>query len=164
MISIRTPRLELRPLDEADAELLRALLAEPSVAEWWGPEDDGFPLTDDPDAARLTILSDGAVAGLIQFYEEVHPNYHHAAIDLYLGSAFQGRGLGTEALTALVDWLVSARGHHRITIDPASENAAAIRAYESVGFTRVGTLRRAWRHHPSLQWRDSLLMEWLRED
>jgi aminoglycoside 6'-N-acetyltransferase len=33
-------------------------------------------------------------------------------------------------------WLFEARGHHRITIDPAASNARAIRAYERVGFSR----------------------------
>ena len=55
--------------------------------------------------------------------------------------AFHGRGIGTEAVRRVVRLLIDERGHHRITIDPAAENAAAIRAYEKVGFRPVGIMR-----------------------
>jgi aminoglycoside 6'-N-acetyltransferase len=57
-----------------------------------------------------------------------------------------------------VGHLIEVRGHHRITIDPASDNAAAIRSYEKAGFRRVGLMRRAWRD-PSGIWRDAVMME-----
>jgi aminoglycoside 6'-N-acetyltransferase len=50
------------------------------------------------------------------------------------------------------------RGHHRFTIDPAAENARAIRAYASAGFEPVGVLRSYWRG-PDGRWRDGLLMD-----
>jgi aminoglycoside 6'-N-acetyltransferase len=55
--------------------------------------------------------------------------------------------------------LIEERGHHRITIDPAADNEAAIRCYQKAGFTVVGTLRRASRETSSGSWRDELLME-----
>jgi aminoglycoside 6'-N-acetyltransferase len=152
-------QLTLRALVEADAAELRRIHAAPEVARWWGPPEDGFPLDDDPDAARLTILVDGAVAGLIQYYEETHPRYRHASIDLFLDPALHGRGLGTEALRRLVARLVDERGHHRITIDPAASNATAIRSYAKVGFRPVGILRRYERDVDSDVWHDALLME-----
>lgn len=161
MIRITSERLVLRSTLQEDAPVLRDELAQPSVATWWGPEPAGFPLADDPDAQRLTVLLGDEVAGLVQFYEEDDPDFRHAAIDIFLADAFQGRGLGTEALEALVGWLVAERGHHRVTIDPAADNAPAIRSYEKAGFRTVGVTRRSWRHHPSLEWRDALLMEWL---
>jgi aminoglycoside 6'-N-acetyltransferase len=42
----------------------------------------------------------------------------------------------------VVHHLIEDRGHHRITIDPAKANAAAIKAYERVGFKAVGIMRR----------------------
>src|SRR5436190_17920313 len=128
------PGLVLRPLAAGDdAELLR-IHRTPEVARWWDLPEEGFPWTDDSDALRLTIEVDGVVAGLIQFSEELHPKYRHATVDLFLDPALHGRGLGTEALRRLVRYLVDERGHHRITIDPAAANTAAIRAYEKVGF------------------------------
>ena len=51
------------------------------------------------------------------------------------------------------------RGHHRITVDPATSNAAAIRAYEKAGFARVGVMRRYERDYAGGDWHDGLLME-----
>jgi RimJ/RimL family protein N-acetyltransferase len=52
-------------------------------------------------------------------------------------------------------------GHHRITIDPATENIAAIRAYEKAGFKPVGVMRQHERDAGGGGWHDSLLMELL---
>jgi aminoglycoside 6'-N-acetyltransferase len=151
----------LRPLDAADAAELLRILRMPEVARWWDAPDDGFPLTDDPLATRLVIEVDGAVAGLIQFSEELEPKYRHASVDLFLAPALHGHGLGTEAVRAVVRHLIDERGHHRITIDPAAENAAAIRAYEKAGFTRVGIMRRYERDVGGGGWHDGLLMEYV---
>jgi aminoglycoside 6'-N-acetyltransferase len=150
--------MTLRPLAPGDeAELLR-IHRTPEVARWWDVPAEGFPW-DDPESARLTIEIDGAIAGLIQFREETDPKYRHAAIDVFLDPALHGRGLGTEAVRRVVRHLIDERGHHRITIDPAAANAAAIRAYEKVGFRRVGVLRRYERDVGGAGWHDGLLME-----
>jgi aminoglycoside 6'-N-acetyltransferase len=155
------PILTLRPLRPGDeAELLR-IHSTPEVARWWHLPDEGFPWRDEPDATRFTIEVSGAVAGLIQFYEEPTPRYRHASVDLFLDPALHGRGLGTEALARLVRHLIDDRGHHRITIDPATTNAAAIRSYEKAGFKPVGVMRRYERVEEGEGWRDGLLMELL---
>jgi aminoglycoside 6'-N-acetyltransferase len=157
------PRLVLRPLVEADeAELLR-IHSTPAVVRWWDVPDEGFPWSDEPDATRLTIEVDGAVAGMIQFCEETSPKYRHATIDLFLDPALHGQGLGTEAVKRVVRHLIDDRGHHRITIDPSAGNTAAIRSYEKVGFRAVGVMRRYERPSGAEQWRDGLLMELLAE-
>jgi aminoglycoside 6'-N-acetyltransferase len=61
-------------------------------------------------------------------------------------------------------YLFEVLGHHRVTIDPAAANAAAIRCYEKVGFRRVGITRRSERSPESGTWRDGLLMDLLAED
>jgi aminoglycoside 6'-N-acetyltransferase len=119
----------LRPLAARDeAELLR-IHRTPEVLRWWDVPAAGFPW-DEPEATRWTIEVDGKVAGLIQFWEEPEPKYRHASIDLFLDPALHGQGLGTEAVRRVVHHLIHDRGHHRVTIDPAAANAAAIRAYE----------------------------------
>ena len=150
----------LRPLASGDAEELRRIHATPEVARWWDLPDDDFPW-DEPEATRLTIEVDGRVAGMIQFAEELDPKYRHAGVDLFLDPALHGRGIGTEAVRRVVRHLIDERGHHRITIDPAAANAAAIRAYEKVGFTRVGVMRRYERDVGGGGWHDGLLMELL---
>ena len=148
----------LRPLGAGDEAELRRIHATGEVARWWDAPEAGFPW-DEPESTRLTIEVDGKVAGLIQFGEESEPKYRHAWIDLFLDPALHGRGVGTEAVRRIVRHLIEERGHHRITIDPATENTAAIQAYENAGFRRVGVMRRAERDADGGGWHDALLME-----
>jgi RimJ/RimL family protein N-acetyltransferase len=153
-------RLVLRPLAEGDeAELLR-IHRTPQVLRWWDAPAEGFPW-DEPESTRWTIEVDGKVAGLIQFSEEPESKYRHASIDLFLDPTLHGHGLGTEAVRRVVRHLIHDRGHHRVTIDPALANAAAIRAYEKAGFRRVGVMRRYERDVGGGGWHDGLLMELL---
>ena len=153
--------LALRPLAPGDEVDLLRIHTTPEVARWWDAPDEGFPWTDEPEATRLAIEVDGRVAGMIQFGQELTPKYRHASIDLFLDPAFHGRGLGTEAIRRVVRHLFDDLGHHRITIDPAAANAAAIRTYEKVGFRRVGVMRRYERDADGEGWHDGLLMELL---
>ncbi len=59
----------------------------------------------------------------------------------------------------ILDLLIHERGHHRVTIDPAAHNHAAIRCYEKAGFVRVGVMRLAERDSDGNGWHDALLME-----
>jgi aminoglycoside 6'-N-acetyltransferase len=152
--------MRLRPLAKGDeAELLR-IRRTPEVLRWWDEPEPDFPW-DEPESTILTIEVDGRVAGLIQYREETEPKYRHAAIDLFLDPALHGRGIGSEALRRVVRELFEERGHHRVTIDPATENAAAIRAYEKVGFKPVGVMRKHERDTGGDGWHDSLLMDLL---
>jgi RimJ/RimL family protein N-acetyltransferase len=152
------PDLVLRPLADADAPELRRIHALPEVARWWDAPEPAFPW-DEPESTRLTIEVGGAVAGLIQFWEETEPKYRHAGIDVFLDPALHGRGLGSEAVRRVARHLLEERGHHRITIDPAAANTAAIRAYEKAGFRPVGILHAAERDADGAGWHDVLLME-----
>jgi RimJ/RimL family protein N-acetyltransferase len=161
---VPAPELILRPLTRdvaaaADdvAQLLR-IHRTPEVSSRWDLPDDEFPW-DEPDSTRFVIEVDGAVAGMIQYHEEDEPKYRHAGIDLFLDPALHGRGVGTEAVRRVVRILVEGRGHHRITIDPAADNLAAIRAYEKAGFTPVGVMRCYERDADGAGWHDGLLME-----
>lgn len=152
-------RLRLRRTEAADVEALLGIRAEAEVRRWWGePRPDDFAPPEEGDL--LVIEVDGIVAGAIQYDEVTDPMYHSAAIDLFLGTAWHGRGLGREALGVLVRYLFETRGHHRLTIDPAVDNARAIRCYEAVGFARVGVMRQYERGEDGV-WHDGLLMDLL---
>jgi RimJ/RimL family protein N-acetyltransferase len=151
------PVIALRPLAEGDEEELLRIHRTPEVARWWGEPEPGFPW-DEPDSTRFIVEVDGRIAGLIQFWEEREPQYRHAGIDLFIDPALHGRGIGTEAVQRLAQTLMKEHGHHRITIDPAADNTAAIRAYEKAGFRRVGVMHR-YERAPGGSWRDGLLME-----
>ena len=165
--TLEGPGLRLRPATPADLPALAELLAEPEVARWWVHEPLDAAVAEllevDDDTVILALEVDGAVAGLIQFSEELTPDYRHAGIDLFVGTAWQGRGLGPAAIRLVARHLFEVRGHHRLTIDPALANERAIRAYEKVGFRRVGVMRRYERGSDGT-WHDGLLMDLLREE
>jgi aminoglycoside 6'-N-acetyltransferase len=153
-------RLVLRPLAPGDEDELLRIHRTPEVARWWDEPFDGFPW-DEPESTRLTILVDGRIAGMIQYAEESEPKYRHAAIDLFVDPALHGQGMGTEAIGRVVRMLIDELGHHRITIDPATENIAAVRSYTKAGFKAVGVMRQHERDSDGRGWHDSLLMELL---
>jgi aminoglycoside 6'-N-acetyltransferase len=154
----------LRPLIAGDETELRRIHNSPEVKRWWDSPEDGFPWTDDPDSTRLTIVVEGAVAGMIEFWEELTPRYRHATIDVFLDPRLHGRGIGTQAVLRVAEMLIDERGHHRITIDPAQTNTAAIRAYEKAGFKPVGVMRSYERDVGGDGWHDALLMELLADE
>ncbi len=151
--------MRLTPLAASDAEALRAIRADPRVAEWWDELEPDFPMDDEPESTRFTIHHDGEIAGMVQYAEEEEPKYRHASIDIFVAPEHQGRGVGTEAVKLVVDHLLGERGHHRITIDPATENAAAVACYSKAGFSPVGVLRLSERDSDGRGWHDSLMME-----
>jgi aminoglycoside 6'-N-acetyltransferase len=169
MTTLRGSSVLLRPVVGADLPRLLAILREPEVARHWSqPDDSGELLTgDDPDGAeRITtfVIEVGEeIAGWISGWEMLHPEYRHAGIDLFLSTAHQGKGLGPEAIRLVCRWLFEQRGHHRIVIDPAADNVHAIRAYEKVGFRRVGVMRRYERGADGT-YHDGVLMDLLPED
>ena len=185
---LRSPHVTLRPTTRRDVLTLAAILVEPEVARWWPRYDAARVRADlvagrgkpvwaievdrrllgprDRDPAATAALDDAGppvVVGAIQAWEEDEPDYRHAGIDLFLATAAQGRGFGPEAIRLVAAWLVGVRGHHRLTIDPAVDNGAAIRACAKVGFRPVGRLR-AYERGSDGTWHDGLLMELLARD
>ena len=157
------PRVGLRPATPDDAPQLSAIRSEPEVAHWWGEataEDICADLTERDEVVALTITIGGQIAGMIQFAEEEDPDYRHASLDIFLGASFRGEGLGSEAIDLVITHLVHDLGHHRLTIDPAADNEAAIRAYERSGFRAVGVMHRYERGTDGA-WRDGLMMEYV---
>jgi aminoglycoside 6'-N-acetyltransferase len=163
---LRGERVTLRPLAAADAPRLAEIAAEPEVARWWLGLNDQDILEKagpDEDALVFVVELDGELIGLVQAGEEPDPDYRHASVDLFLGTAWHGQGLGADSVRTLARWLFEDRGHHRITIDPAVANTRAISSYERVGFKRVGVMRRYERGADG-EWHDGLLLDLLPED
>lgn len=166
MVGLKGDRVVLRPLQVDDVAVLVEIQAQPSVARWWGrpnEEDLRRQAAGESEETSFAITVDGEVAGLVQYAEETDPMYRHAGIDLFLSEELQGRGLGTDAVRTLARYLIHDRGHHRLTIDPSTDNHAAIRAYEKVGFKPVGVMRQ-YERSPEGGWRDGLLMDLLADE
>lgn len=148
--TLQGPRIVLRPVIQNDLQRLLEILREPEVARHWSEPDDEFDQHEllaghDPDGAEristFVIVMNGETIGWIAGWEKLDRDYRHAGVDLFLSTAYQGKGFGVEAIRLVCRFLFEERGHHRITIDPAADNVRAIRAYEKVGFKRVGVMR-----------------------
>jgi aminoglycoside 6'-N-acetyltransferase len=166
VVELKGDRVVLRPLRVDDVPVLVEIQAQASVARWWGRPDEGDlrrQAEGKSEETSFAITVDGEVAGLIQYAEETDPMYRHAGIDLFLSEELQGRGLGTDAVRTLARYLIHDRGHHRLTIDPSTDNHAAISAYEKVGFKPVGVMRQ-YERSPEGDWRDGLLMDLLADE
>ena len=156
-------RVTLRPLERFDVPRVIEILQEPEVARWWGEHDERRvrrDFLDDPETVAFAVETDGELIGVVMYSEENDPDYRHAGIDITLTTARHGQGYGTETLRLLGRYLLDERRHHRLTIDPAAANDRAIRAYEAVGFRRVGVLRNYERGVDG-SWHDGLLMDLL---
>jgi aminoglycoside 6'-N-acetyltransferase len=163
---LRGDHVLLRPLRRDDVERVAEIQREPGVARWWGAPDVAEleeKAAGRDEAVAFAVEADGEVVGLVQYYEKKDPDFRHAGIDIFVREASQRRGLGTDAVRTLARHLVGDRGHHRLIIDPAAANGAAVRAFEKVGFRRVGVMRRYWRA-PDGIWQDGLLMDLLAEE
>ena len=159
-IRLRGPRVLLRATTPDDAARLLPIRNEPEVVRWWSDLEPGEMDEFVADEHSFAIEVDGEVVGAVQFAEEADPMYRHANIDLYLTAARRGQGIGPEAIRLLARHLIDVRGHHRLTIDPAAANEAAIHAYQKVGFRPVGVMR-SYERGPEGTWHDGLLMELL---
>lgn len=180
-LKLSTPRLRLRAPCAADVAAWTAILREPAVSRYWHSYDPArvrSELLEATDKTVLTIESaesaepadsengagpPGQVLGAIQYCEQLEPDYRQAGVDLFLTTRCHGRGLGSEAIHAVLGHLINTLRHHRITIDPAADNQRAISAYERAGFRRVGLLRQ-YERGPDGTFHDGLLLELLASD
>ena len=159
--------VRLRPAARDDIPALARIRATPEVYAYWRGGDDLVAAVEEdfaePGITAHVIELDRRVIGWIQWQAEEEPASRHASIDIYLDPAHHGRGLGSDAVRTLARHLFTVHGHHRIEIDPAADNVAAIRAYTKVGFRPVGITRRSERG-PDGTWHDGLLMDLLAEE
>lgn len=136
----------LRSVVPEDRPALAVLLSEAAVARWWHGYDAAriereIYGDDDPDTTLYVIDVAGALAGIIQYAEELEPDYRRASIDIAVATSWHGTGVAVDALRTLARHLVDERGHHHLTIDPAAANSRAIACYAKIGFQPVGLLR-----------------------
>jgi [ribosomal protein S5]-alanine N-acetyltransferase len=176
MIRLETPRLILRPFRDSDFEDVHAYGKDPEVTKYlsWGPN------TEDATRAFLT--------GAQKWLDDADPNEFEFGIELKATSRLVGgcgfrakraefrefeigwtlnrdfwrRGIGTEAVQALVAFAFQDRKAHRLfaVIDP--ENVASAGLAEKLGFRREG-LQRSDRFVRG-EWRDSSIYALLDSD
>jgi len=153
----------LRPTTAQHVPVFLDILRHPQIAPWWGGYDLERVRRELLGSHGYAIELAGEVVGLIIYREETDPDHRHAALDLALHPDHHGQGLGCDALRAMARFLFTARGHHRVTIDPAAHNERAIRSCARAGFEPFGILRR-YERSAGGEWQDALLMDLVRDD
>ncbi|MDX1386736.1 MAG: GNAT family N-acetyltransferase [bacterium] len=151
---IPTARLSLRPWKIEDWESLlqyannrkvwlglREIFPHPYTqkdAKWW-VEHFG----DDPRHFNFAIeFSREAIGGIsLHLLEDVHQKT--ADIGYWLGEAFWGQGLATEAVTALTQWGFANLDLKRIQAGVYASNKASQRVMEKAGYEREALLKQA---------------------
>ena len=134
---VRGERTLLRPVEEADVELLLAWHADPEIALYWDWEtftrEAMLERLARPDVTPYLVLADGAAIGYLQVWRDASGG----GIDMFLEPSARGRGLGPDAARAIAEHLVDERGWTRVTADPYAWNERALRAWRKAGFVEV---------------------------
>lgn len=153
-----TPRVSLRARTSDDLDVLFEIAADIDTWEERNPEAPR-PLTRDdfeariartahsdasPETVSFVVDLDGsAVGGASLFNFDLFARHAEAGISLLPNA--RGRGIGTAAISLLVEFGFVRRNLRRIHLQAIASNTAAIRAYEKAGFLVEGRQRQhAW--------------------
>ena len=94
---------------------------------------------DDP--SNLAIEVNGEAVGAIGYVPGVDVERYSAEIGYWLGEAYWGRGIVTEALELVTEHLFAAGNLLRVFALPFADNVGSRRVIEKAGYAQEGTLR-----------------------
>jgi RimJ/RimL family protein N-acetyltransferase len=150
--------VKLRALEPSDAGSLWRWNHDPEVVRWM---DSGYAqslarvrqsLEERPRNAYgdalfgIEVPDGGTLIGLVRL-RGAEPETGNAELDVYLGEKDHwGRGLATDAIRAACRFGFDKMRLHKVTLTVVTENHAAIRVYQKVGFVEEGRLREVFRH------------------
>jgi RimJ/RimL family protein N-acetyltransferase len=91
----------------------------------------------------FAIAVEGAAVGSIGFVLRTDVERVSAEIGYWVGEAFWGRGIATEALAAITRHAIDAHALTRVYALPFARNAASCRVLEKAGYVLEARLRRS---------------------
>lgn len=160
--------VRLRPLEPSDAEAMWRWHNDPEVMRWMS---DGYSqalsqlrkrLEERPSNAYgevlygVEALTDDHLIGLVRL-RDAEPETGCAELDLYVGEkGYWGLGYATDTMRTICRYGFEKMRLHKITLAVVTENHAAHRVYEKVGFVNEGRLREEFRRDG--QWYDMFTM------
>ncbi len=165
--TLRTERLELRPVRAEDVDRILEYRNLPEVTRWLlRTEVDPASFraawrraAEDPDDHSVAVTLDGVVIGTVSLDvvdgmgQPGMPPRTEAELGYVFDPAYGGHGYATEAVTAMVAHAFGRLGVRRITAGCFAGNLASVRILEKVGMRReqhgVGD---SW--HADLGWVD----------
>lgn len=153
---ITSGRVFLRPFEMADAEIYRRWRADadPMALAGWRDRAPMSLVQVEQRIERITaeqgkelftfvicLLADERPIGEVMFGELDRAN-GSAELGIFIGETGEwGKGYGTDAVNALVDFGFGELRLERIWLEVWTENQRARRAYEKAGFVHEGTAR-----------------------
>ena len=153
-MEIRCATCLLRPLVAADAPSLARHAADDDV---WRNLRDRFPhpytlqdaeayiasVAGRPQPTSFGIVVDDEAAGTVSLMPGEDIARRTAEIGYWLGRAFRGRGVITDAVRAATGYAFADLGMHRVFAVPFAHNIASCRVLEKAGYVREGRMRRS---------------------
>ncbi|HTI47322.1 MAG TPA: GNAT family protein [Casimicrobiaceae bacterium] len=152
-LPLRTARLELRPLREADVPRLFEIHSDPNAMRYWDA-----PLWHSDERGRAMVARDRALAtreylrlgielaGLGELIGtcalwRIDTQSRRAEIGYMLGPRWWGEGYMHEALCALLDYGFTELDLNRVEADTDPRNERSTRLLERLSFSREGLFR-----------------------
>jgi RimJ/RimL family protein N-acetyltransferase len=151
-VELKLARCTVRTLQAGDADSLAQHADDRRI---WVQLRDRFPhpyttadaaafidliLRQDP-LACFGIIVDGHCIGGIGLERLTDVHRLSGELGYWLGVDYWGRGLATEAITAVTSWALNTLNLKRVFAQPYADNLASCRALEKAGFAFEGTLR-----------------------
>jgi RimJ/RimL family protein N-acetyltransferase len=147
--------ITLRPMTEADLNIVETWMRQPQVAGWWLEgstlekefDDCARSVRDEQPTNILVVLEDDRPIGWCQWYRyadypddapAIGASLDEVGIDYAIGEQHAiGRGLGTQLIAALVEEVRNELPDARFIVDPSAANLPSRRVLERNGFTFV---------------------------
>jgi putative acetyltransferase len=147
---VRTPAIAIRRVEGRDAEALQALYSSPRAMA--GTLQLPFPSVDlwrkrlaewAADDYMLVAEVDGDVVGNAGLHSMGRSarRRHVGYIGMAVRDDWQGKGVGTALMAAIVDLADNWLGYRRLELTVYTDNGAAVALYRKFGFELEGTLR-----------------------
>lgn len=138
------PPVVVRALEATDAGAIQRLFNDPDVAAmtlqipYMSGDDVRRRMEPQPDARRLVAEVDGEVVGEAGLHLFGRRRKHVGTIGMAVAGEYQGKGVGTALLSALLDLADNWYALVRVELEVYVDNAAAIHLYEKHGFEIEG--------------------------
>ena len=151
--TLQTERLAIRPMRGTDAAALLALTEVPESRRLTGTHErftleqtQAWCASRDEQSDRWDLVIEDAADG--RWLGELavtnwDPDNRSCGIRIALVPDGRSRGIGPEAMEAVIDHLFTVTPTHRLELDVFSINPQAIAVYERLGFVREGVMRDA---------------------
>lgn len=148
--TIETERLRLRPMNAADVPALKEWLPDPSIYTYWGKgaskaEKNPELLFEKPEKPTKSFhlgieeKVGGKIVGDVWVY--LIENDRMASVAIRLAAARQGKGFGTETLSAMTKFCFEKTELQRLWTEVDVRNIPSQKMLEKCGFVREGLIR-----------------------